>query len=423
MTAPAFFMRLDKLLKQIQRAGSRPDHHFLSTLLRHIPKFPASLDKACDLFHAALSLAQKEIVSHKSQAFSNTETSGLQLAASHGDLVLFERGKLEAVQLPWTPILAENPGRSLQSASTLTTNPSLDNELTQATLSSQQVRFALLRGELTEAVSAFQHMTHVIESIATPASGSSNWSDAGNAAYKTMQTMWIGLFVRLLSASLQRQDLSTSTNLVNLALDCLGSRWVGQQAMKRLFLAACSPKFHDQPHTLLRRRMSAAHVIHQQSFTRVLWTLRRWSEDMHANGSKPLALVVDEDMTSKQRMRSVLSRDTSSRILARATAMCLVPAMFANEAREAWPGAPQIYDSLDPIEVVQDVLSTMVALQVNCNFVKWWQRVERDVEEHMDAWSVPLHQRAGWRDKSNILAEMCAQMEAERLERTQVSRS
>lgn len=367
------------------------------------------------MFQAAFALAHPQIVNNDLNTSTHNVASQLRLAAGHGDLALFERGQLEAVQLPWTPTLARSStyGADLRLP---------DVQLERGTLSSQQVRYALLRGAISDAVSNFEQLTECLESVeALHAAIEPGRSEFAQVASDKMQTMWAGSFVRLLSATLQQQDLRTSTYVVEVALEGLGSKYVGQQAVKRLFIAACSPKFYDQPQMPPRR--SVAPVILHQPFVRVMRIIRSWAEDVRLQDRNMMQSVADADMTSKQRLRSVLSRGNSSLAFARAMAMCLVPALFANGFGDTWFIQHQSFQNVDPTEVMQEALATMLALHVNCNLVRWWQQVERETEAQMDVWRISMHEVTRFKEQSRIMAMMCNRAEAERVAKVQQHRA
>lgn len=414
-TASSFLARLDQLLKEIAQAHYHPDQHFLCTLLRHIPTFPTSLDKTCDLFHSALSLAQHNDLCSGSETSAPSSSAKVRLAASHGDLVLFERGKLEGVQLPWTPMIAAKRQAIAQLGMPNTQEISLEDLLSAATVASQDLRLAVLQDQSIDAMSAFERLTACFRSIvALRDSNSVNQISAESYLYETAKAMWIGSLVRLLSANLQDHDLHRATHILGLALEKLGSRYVDHQAVKRVFQAACSPRFYRQPHLPSHRQGQVAYVIDWRLLEKMLSITACWAQDTLDSRTKSVKPEVDLDLTTKQRLRSVLSKDYSSKVLARATGVCIVPASFFRYT-DACADNAEDSSTTDPEEVIHTVLSTMVALQANCKYTTWWEEVERKAAEKIDILQVPYHERVAWREKCENMARLCAQFEHERL--------
>lgn len=343
----------------------------------------------------------------------------LRLAASHGDLGLFERGKSEAVQLPWTPMSAGNEDNLVRLVTSTSPDVSPEELLAAATLTSQQLRLGILQDHFADAMSAFDRLTSCFQTISTRQDiDKLDPTSSSGYVHETVKRMWIASLVRLLSASLRQGDLQEGLDTVTLAVEKLGSRYVGQQAISRLFQAACSPRFYPQSQVSLSRQRQAAPNIEWTSLERVLSILTVWAQDVHANDKSLIKAAVDEDMTSKQRLRSVLSKNSSSRVLARATGICLVSTSFAQHSAVLGDGRTHIA-TVDPVDALYTVLTTMSTLQANFKYTNWWEEVERRVAEQMDLLQISREESYRWQENCYTMARMCARFEEERLANSQ----
>lgn len=316
------------------------------------------------------------------------------------------------MQLPWAP-LATTSAATTATLSEALDRPDVDCQelLVRATTASQSMRLALLKNQKARAMSAFEQLTTHFESIVLVSDKAhSELLSPARRLLETAKTMWIGAFVRMLSASLQENDLPAAMRVMALGMEKLGSTYVGQQAIRRCFTAACSPTFHRQSQGSLEPPARSTAILDWQTFARMLSLVSSWAEDILEKDRRHVRAAVDLDMTSMQRMRSVLSKGRSANVMAQATAICLVSASSSSQ-----PNGRQQHQGADVLQAMHSILETMTALRVNFKYNAWWEEVERLVWEQLEFRQMSHGDVARWQEDCDHLSGICSQFEMKRL--------
>lgn len=362
------------------------------------------------MFDAAFSLSRKT-ATQASPGHNDEDEAGprqARLAASHGDIGLFERGKREAVQLPWSPLAASlaTERADTQALSTLGDSRSLRHHLLAITRSSQMLRLAILQHQVSSAQSAFDDLTSTFRIMLGLQGGMPGSPKIpGSHGYKTAEQLWSGSFVRLFSEHLRQRNLSAAQDLIAQSLAAVGSQYVGSQAVKRLLLAACSPAFHPQDFRLPGNRQDRPSILQWPKLDSALSLVRRWAEDVKASHLDGRTPAVDAGLTSKQRFRSVLKRDGySTATLARAAAVYVVSSACLRHLNTNMDET-----EISETQALEAFLVMMSSLQCNVNYATWWRTVEKEMITQMEAWEVyigrSMRQVLPWRDMERICLE------------------
>jgi hypothetical protein len=381
------------LLQEIEASDYRPDHHFLKTLLRGIPTMPISLDETCDIFHAALSLAEGNLPVDDPASEASLST---RLAAIHGDLTLFERGAKEAVQLPWT-MLASSEADKVANMSTSSLHP-LDTLALEMTRASQILRSHVLQGQNCQILSAYKHTLAIFKSALQIKDGMDlEPISHGSRTYESIKTLWSASFIRALSFFLQCRDLQVSIGLVEHSLTAIGSNHISYRTVGRVLAAACSPTFHIQSRDTLHVSKSQ-----WQNLAAALAMAHRWANDIKtATGTS--VCEVDTNMTRKQRLRAVATRSL----------VLQLGVVAANAiAKEMYLLRPDA-DS-NALDAFKHVLDTLQNLHARVNYNTWWKGVEKEVEAVLEGHRANRSIWQAWEVDRAEMREICRRVSEER---------